>query len=193
MERDEVVEALNALVDRGHVRRGLRADCSLCDSKDLRQLDDAPAAPICRACDAPATYHPGTVGEPALFYSLSALMRIICANGGLPLLAAAAVFELEGAYLLPGVDVLDQEDENVEVDLLGWQGGTLFAGESKRAQNGFTDVARDVSATAALGADLHVAVTLDVVKEPLRQRMERVAQAAGLKLRVLDAPELFLN
>jgi hypothetical protein len=186
---NDVAAALTALADRGHVQRGMRADCTLCDTRDLRQLDDAPAAPKCRACGAPASYSLGAKGEPALYYRLSPVMRLTNANGGLPVLAAAAVLDSEGAHLVPGVNGSTDGDD-FEVDLLGWVGKKVLAGEVKRLASGFTDVDGDVRNSARFGADVHIAATLDTIEGDLRAELEVACAAEKLELRILDATQL---
>ena len=137
------------------MQRGLHADCKPCDPRDLRQLNDAPAAPTCRACGAQAAYASGGRGEPALYYRLSPVRRLTSANGGLPVLAAAAVLQDEGAHLVPGVNG-DVDGEAFEVDLLGWGGSRVLAGEVKRQATGFTSVAYDVRNSARFGADVSI-------------------------------------
>ncbi|TQS45891.1 hypothetical protein [Cryptosporangium phraense] len=184
----QVARALNELVARGHVVRGLRADCSVCDTQELRHLDDAPPQPVCRACRAPAAYKLADRGEPALHYRLSPAMRIISANGGLPVLAAAAVLEAEGAYVVGGAEPIDGPP--FEVDLLGWHKQDVLAGEAKRRAPGFTDVASDVGSSAKFGATVHIAATLEPVDDALREQLEAACDEHGLRLRVLDGPVL---
>jgi hypothetical protein len=65
----------------------------------------------------------------------------------------------KGAHLVPGVNG-DVDSEAFEVDLLGWSGSRVLAGEVKRQVAGFTSVANDVRNSARFGADVHVAATL---------------------------------
>jgi hypothetical protein len=190
-DAEAVADALNSLVDRGHVHRGFRADCSLCDIRELRQLHDAGPLPVCRACGATATYALGGRAEPGLFYRLSPVMRIISANGGLPVLAAAAVLLSEGSHLQPGAEA-NIDGVDFEVDILGWQGKQLFAGEIKRSAAGFRDVEGDVSNSARLGADVHVAATLDPVDASLRERLESACAVHDISLRVMGGPDLLI-
>ncbi|RBY79882.1 hypothetical protein DQ238_09660 [Geodermatophilus sp. TF02-6] len=184
-----VAAALAELVDRGHVQRGLRADCTLCDAHDLRQLDDAAAQVTCRACGAQAVYDVGYHGEPRLYYLLAPVMRLISRNGGLPVLAAAAVLQSEGLHLVAGAQFVGP-DEEFEVDLLGWGGTKVYAGEVKKQPAGFTDVESDVRNSVRFGADVHVAATFGTVDEALRARLEQVCAAENVELRVLDAETL---
>lgn len=190
-DAEAVADALNSLIDRGHVHRGFRADCSLCDTRELRQLYDAGPLPVCRACGAAATYALGGRAEPGLFYRLSPVMRIISANGGLPVLAAAAVLLGEGSHLQPGAEA-NIDGADFEVDILGWRGKQLFAGEIKRSAAGFRDVEGDVRNSARLGADVHVAATLDPVDASLRERLEAACAVHDISLRVMGGPELLI-
>ncbi len=184
-----VAAALAELVDRGHVQRGLRADCTLCDARDLRQLDDAAAPVTCRACGALAAYDLRDDGEPRLYYLLAPVMRLISANGGLPVLAAAAVLQSEGLHLVAGAQFVGA-DEDFEVDLLGWGGTKVYAGEVKKQPAGFTDVESDVRNSARFGADVHVAATFGTVDDALRARLEEACAAEKVELCVLDAETL---
>ncbi|MFD2093640.1 hypothetical protein [Blastococcus deserti] len=187
-----VAAALAELVDRGHVQRGLRADCTLCDTHDLRQLDDAAAPVTCRACGAPAVYDVGDHGEPRLYYLLAPVMRLISANGGLPVLAAAGVLQSEGLHLVAGAQFVGT-DEDFEVDLLGWGGTKVYAGEMKKQPAGFTDVESDVRNSVRFGADVHVAATFGAVDDTLRARLEEACAAENIELRVLDIETLLTH
>ncbi|SES67095.1 hypothetical protein [Geodermatophilus poikilotrophus] len=186
-----VAEALGELVDRAHVHRGLRADCTLCDTRELRQLTEAAAAPTCRACRAPAAYAAGARGEPAMYYRLSPVMRLISANGGLPVLAAAAVLQAEGVHLLAGAEATS-DGEDFEVDLLGWGRTKVLAGEVKRRAARLADVENDVRNSARFGADVHIAAALGIIDDDLRAQLSTACAAEGLELRVLDASQLLV-
>src|SRR6202035_3448579 len=98
----------------------------------LYALDQAQPVPRCPGCGADAAYaiDDGT-GEPALYYRINTLVQTLSLNGGLAPLAATALLASEGSYVVPGAQILLNGTDTGEVDLLGWRGETLFAGEAK--------------------------------------------------------------
>jgi hypothetical protein len=98
----------------------------------------------------------------------------------------------KGAHLVPGVNG-DVDSEAFEVDLLGWSGSRVLAGEVKRQVAGFTSVANDVRNSARFGADVHVAATLGRVGADLRAELEAACASERVELRVLDAKELLIT
>jgi len=185
VQRTAVNAVLEALVAAQVVDRGLEVVCGLCAVREFIQLNEYRPTPRCRGCHAPARYRDST-GEPELVYRLNTLLRRISANGGLPMLSALAVLEDEGAYVLPGV-----EGGFGEVDILGYDGPKVFAGECKTSAEGFTDVARDLQKSKNIGADQHLIVCRAAVNAQIRAAVAAQADAAGLELRVLDATALF--
>ena len=122
---------------------------------------------------------------------MNSLIRRISANGGLVVLAALAVLTDEGAYCLPGVDLLTPTG-SAELDLLGWAGAELHAGEAKMTHRGFTDVNRDLRASVLVGADIHLAICLDHMPASKRKLIAEESHRAGLQVRILDAGDLLL-
>jgi hypothetical protein len=175
------------------VMRGLRADCPVCLVEHLYGLDQAQPVPACPGCGNDAAYavDDGT-GEPALYYRINTLVQTLSHNGGLAPLAATALLTAEGAYVVPGANLYQGDAMTGEVDLLGWQGETLFAGEAKMSAAGLnaSDHDEDVAKSVLVGASEHLTICLESVPSETRQAIQSACDRAGISLRVLDQPEL---
>lgn len=193
--RPEVAAALRELVATGMVVRGMRADCPVCSLQHLYGLDEALPVPHCPGCGAEAGYDvDGNTGEPALYYRVNTLVQTLSLNGGLAPLAATALLASEGANVVPGAQIFRDGTEAGEVDLLGWRGETLFAGEAKMSasQMAAADHGKDVSKSVFVGADEHLAVCLEPIPLETRDALQAACDRAGISLVVLDSSELLL-
>jgi hypothetical protein len=193
-DRAAVGSILADLVAHGLILRGLRADCTLCDLHDFRELSAVTPAATCTGCGSPATYNT-EAGEPTICYRLNSLLARTSRNGGLAPLAAAALLRSEGGYVLPGVNVIGTDDPTPpECDLLGWNGSIVYAGEAKTSAPGFdTDGMRDhVQVSKAIGADQHLAVCSEPLASDQRDELQRLCDEAGISLRVLAGPDLLM-
>jgi hypothetical protein len=190
-----IAAALQDLVTSGMVLRGLRADCPVCSVQHLYTLDEAQPVPRCLGCGANANYAVDSVGEPALYYRINTLVQILSLNGGLAPLAATSLLVEEGAHIVPGAELRSQGRPAGEVDLLGWRGVILFAGEAKMSANQLanSDHERDISKTALLGAQEHIAVCLETVPEETRISLQAACDRVGITLRILDASNLLID
>lgn len=184
--RPSVNVTLEALVRAEAIDRGMEVICDLCAVREFIPLTEYRAIPLCRGCHSPARYRKDT-GEAQLVYRLNTLIQRISANGGLPMLAALAVLEDEGAYVLPGV-----EGPFGEVDIVGYSGAMVFAGECKTSSAGFSDIAGDLKKSKDVGADMHLVICRAPLDETTRAAIAAQATSQGLELRVLDATDLFL-
>lgn len=191
--RSAVASALQELVTTGMVMRGLRADCPVCLVQHLYGLDQAQPVPACPGCGNDAAYavDDGT-GESALYYRINTLVQTLSHNGGLAPLAATALLTAEGAYVVPGANLYQGDAMTGEVDLLGWQGETLFAGEAKMSAAGLnaSDHDEGVAKSVLVGASEHLTICLESVPSETRQAIQSACDRAGISLRVLDQPEL---
>lgn len=191
--RSAVAAALQELVTTGMVVRGLRADCQVCLVQHLYGLDEARPVPACPGCGADAVYavDSGT-GEPALYYRINTLVQTLSLNGGLAPLAATALLASENAYVVPGAQISRGGNDAGEVDLLGWQGETLFVGEAKMSATQFaaSDHDKDVSKSVLVGADKHLAVCLDEIPPETRAAIQSACDRAHISLDVLDTARL---
>jgi hypothetical protein len=193
--RKEVAAALQELVTASMVVHGLRADCPVCALQHLFRLDEAHPVPHCPGCGAEAAYNvDDNTGEPVLYYRLNTLVQVLSHNGGLAPLAATALLASEGANLVPGAQIFRDRTEAGEVDLLGWQGETLFAGEAKMSANQIaaSDHDKDVSKSVLVGADTHFAVCLELIPAEAQDALQSACDRAGINLVVLDSSKLFI-
>lgn len=193
--RQTIAAALQDLVTCGMVLRGLRSDCPVCSVQHLYELDRAAPVPRCPGCGANAAYALDDRGEPALYYRINTLVQTLSLNGGLAPLAATSLLVSEGAYVVPGAQLRRDGDDLGEVDLLGWRGHTLFAGEAKMSayQMSVADHERDVSKSSLLGAQEHIAACLEPIPAETRIALHTACSKARMELVVLDAPELLAN
>lgn len=189
---DNVAPALDDLVRRGAAEMGLVTRCTLCSLTDFRPLSSVGAGAVCDGCGSDATFSSTGGGSPEVHYRLSSLTHTLSLNGGLAPLAAFAVLVGENAYVDPGVNLFRQGERIGEVDLLGWQGKSLFAAEAKMSVAGFAaaDIARDVQLAADLGADTFMAVCLENLDDALRAEITSHTKRHNLELRVLDREAL---
>lgn len=188
-----VAAALHDLVTAGMVVRGLLADCPVCRVQHLYALGEARTPPACPGCGAEAVYAGNAVtGEPALHYRINTLVQTLSLNGGLAPLAATALLTSQGAHVVPGAEIFHAGAGAGEVDLLGWRGETLFAGEAKMsaAQFAEADHRKDVGKSALLGADEHYAVCLQALPPPTRDAIQAACDKAGIALVVLGPEDL---
>jgi hypothetical protein len=190
-----IAGALQELVTAGMVVRGLRADCPVCLLQHLYGLDEAQPVPACPGCGTEAVYavDDGS-GEPALYYRINTLVQTLSLNGGLAPLAATALLASEDAYVVPGALIRLSEADAGEVDLLGWRGETLFAGEAKMsaAQLEAADHDKDVSKSVLVGATEHLAVCLQPIPQKTRDAMQSACERAGIDLVILDRQRLLV-
>jgi len=188
-----IASVLETLVANGLALRGWRVDCATCTLRDFREIHATQAAAVCIGCGSPARYAAGARGEPELFYRLNTLLQRVSLNGGLAVLAATAVLLDEGGYVVPGVNIADRTSAALgDLDILGWQKTTLFAGESKMTARGFEnqDHQRDVSKSRAIGADVHLTICLDPLPSDIRESIKSECTEAGIECRLLDRLQL---
>jgi hypothetical protein len=97
----------------------------------------------------------------------------------------------EGAWIVPGANVMTMSGQNREVDLLGVSGADLIMGEVKPAR-AFTKraISSQVRLATALGASMLVLASLDVWTENRLKVAEAAATRADLRLHVFDGQRL---
>lgn len=182
---------LTELVARGLARRGFRARCNLCDLVELREVSTSDVTADCSGCGAIARFHE-RAGEPEFFYALSSLMQRLSLNGGLAPLAAYVQIIDQGGYVIPGVNITTGSGPS-DVDLLGFAGDHVFAGESKMSRRLFTktQLLKDVDVSKRLGVDEHFVVCPEPLSNYQTTALKRACRTAGLRLRTLVGDELF--
>jgi len=188
-----VAGVLDELVRRRAAQMGLVAKCALCSLSDFQPLSSISAGALCEGCGAEAAFARAGSAGPDVYYRLNSLTHSLSLNGGVAPLAALAVLTSEDAYVDPGVNLFRGSDPVGEVDILGWQRSSLFAGEAKTSAAGFeyADLDRDVSLAASIGADTYLAVCAEELPETVRVRLLECTDRHGMKLRVMDRSDLF--
>jgi hypothetical protein len=92
--------------------------------------------------------------------------------------------------VVPGVNLTLADGSPAELDILGFQGERVVAGEVKTSSAGFNNLARDVALSVAIGADTHIMGCVDELSPALRAQAEHEVDRAGLSLIVLDRNDL---
>lgn len=190
-----VVTTLEELVTRGAAEMGLVVACPLCSLTDFQPLQTVDRGAKCRGCGSRARFKTGGTGSTEIYYRLSSLMNTLSLNGGLAPLAAHALLAEERAFVEPGANLFKGDSQVGEVDVLGWRGSSLFAGEAKMSASGFehADIESDLAKAAQIGADSFVAICLDDMPLSTQKKLGDAASAAGLQVRILDQGELTVD
>jgi hypothetical protein len=99
----------------------------------------------------------------------------------------------EDGYVVPGADVFAGEGKVGELDLVGWSGRTLFAGEAKMTSGWFTreSVAEDVKKSVRLKADVHISACLADIDVSMRESIESICSDHKIESRILLGSEVF--
>jgi hypothetical protein len=146
---NEIGIVLDLMVRLGLTQRGFRMVCPLCGIPTFFATRDSADTPQCAGCGTEGGYDVGGFAEPMLCYVLSSLLVRLSVNGGLAPLAALQVLRGEGAHVVPGANLTASAtgERLGEVDLVGYNGLELFAGEAKTAAAFFTpeQIKRDVA------------------------------------------------
>lgn len=194
IDSETIPAAVSALLSSGALEMGLVASCELCSLSAFQPLERVQGAGECSGCGSPAELVSDQQGAPEIHYALNALMQTVSLNGGLAPLAAVAVLESEGYYIVPGADLFTTADDTIagEVDLIGWCGSSLVAGEAKMslAQFDSTDWPRELDRAAAIGASEFAAVCLETVPADNAAPLESFASELGIGVRIMDADAL---
>ncbi len=187
MNNKRTAAVLDRLVAAGLASRGWRVDCDLCATQEFEEISAAKSVARCHGCGAHARYAPGAHGEPGLYYKLNALLHRVSLNGGLAILAATALLQQEGGYLLPGVNIMLNGEAHGDLDILGWRSSLLFAGEAKMTAGGFAnqDHQRDVQKSKDVGADQHLVMCLEDLPQSIQDEIQGHCNVAEIEMRLL--------
>jgi hypothetical protein len=107
-------------------------------------------------------------------------MHTLSLNGGLAPLAATTWLGSQGFFVEPGANLYRGRGQIGELDLLGWKGSELVAGEAKTSRAGFSyaDISRDVALAASTGADSYLAVCLEELPEDIRSQLDSACESS---------------
>ena len=181
-------EALTQLADHGWADRGLESRCLRCDTRAFVPLQQVSGPAQCPGCGAQSQY----IGAgPAINYRLDALADRASDQGVVAHLASFQALKNTYADLeaFMGVDVEMESFGKAEVDLVGYFGGDIFAGEVKTASRDFThgQIARDVALSKSLSATFHIMCALDSIPSDTRAHAQTLCDKVGLALICVDA------
>jgi hypothetical protein len=188
----DVPDCVDELASRGIVEMGLVAVCPLCSLTDYQPMHEIRGSATCHGCGSRAAFKTNNLGSPDVGFRLSTLPHTVSVNGGLGPLAAHALLIDERAYVVPGANLFRDGAAVGEVDLLGWKGTSLFAGEAKNSAKGFevADADAEVAKAAQCGADTYLVVCLEEVTAGTRDRFLAAAEKHSMTLRILDSQTL---
>jgi hypothetical protein len=186
-----VVRICERLSELGLASRGLEVSCDNCGMTSFVPLD-APQGPgTCPGCN---TEQPYSLDAESLkvTYRLNSLVDRASDNGVLcHVLAVGALLRLDPrSFTVPGVNLLRTSGQPAELDLLGFKGREVYAGEAKVSARGFVNLRRDFQLSREVGADIHVIACTEAVTDELRERAEREARRQRLELLILDQRSL---
>lgn len=183
------VDVLESLADAGWVERGFKVDCDSCAMSGFVPVPEAPKSTTCPACGATSKLVRSDWGVD-VYYRLDAFADRCSDQGVLTHAAVASVLLSQHPFseLHLGADVEWAPGNCQEVDLLGFLGPRLVAGEIKTSGNDFTDeqIDRDVALSARLGVDCHVMAYIWPPERPdVIAHAQSQCTAAGLGLLVV--------
>ena len=193
---DWVPDTVMDYVRRGLIHMGVRVRCSTCSLEDFQSMSEVTAGAVCAGCSSEeASFVRDSAQAPAVYFKLSSLTQRLSLIGGLTPLAATVLLQNERAYVVPGANIYRDGNRVGEVDLLGWVGQSLFAGEAKMSAHGFdvSDIDEDVRKTALIGADMHLAVCAEPISRAARDRLAAAEEEHRIRVRVIDNEDLFTD
>jgi hypothetical protein len=155
----QAVDVLENLTNRGWVERGFEVSCQACGMTSFIPVTSAARPTLCPQCDTTSELTCTEAGVE-MYYRLDAFADR-CSDQGVVTHAAVGSVLLAShpfSALHLGADITWEVEEVAEVDILGFLGAQLVAGEIKTSATEFTDdqIDRDISLSARLGAQAHV-------------------------------------
>jgi len=178
---------LEEMVAGGWAERGLQVACDSCGVKTFVPLAEVTVGAACPGCGTAAAYVGATSVD--LMYRLDSLADRASDQGVLPHLAALmALREVQpDTHLRLGLDVKWPDGSSEEVDLFGYMGADVVAGEVKTSASEFTDrqLKRDVALSAKLGATLHVMAMSTLPDLDICSKSEVLCGRSGIRLLVI--------
>jgi len=155
----EAASVLERLADRGWVERGFKVTCPACGMSSFIPVALAPSRTICPQCHKNAELVRSRFGVE-VHYRLDAFADRCSDQGVIPHAAVGAVL-LEShpfSALQLGSNITWDDGSVAEVDIFGFLGSRVVAGEVKTSATEFTDkqIDRDIALSGKLGAQTHI-------------------------------------
>ncbi len=193
----ETTDLFERLTSVGLMYRGLALRCGTCLVQSFVELSATGARPTCPGCGADASYviDQRRKSGVSVHYRLNALLDRAANGGVLPTLAAAGHLEqataergVEVMHLVPGADVYVEDQHIGEIDILGFLGQEVVAGEVKTSAEDFTpeQIDKDLKIAVAVGADVYVVASTGAIGQAQRAVAREKADEAGCHLMIID-------
>lgn len=186
-----VTDVLERLTSLGLAVRGLEIKCTNCGMLGFTELPKVEERASCPGCRSVQRYSVDRSGLKVV-YRLNSLVDRASDNGVLGHLLAVGALggQSPSCWLVPGANIVLPGPKKAELDLFGYLGDEVVAGEVKLSATGFTRVRRDVELSKLAGADTHVMASVDDLPADTRQRAEYWAKRYRIGLRVLAGETL---
>lgn len=192
----EITELFELLTSVGFTYRGLALRCETCGIKSFVELPVTGPRPTCPGCGSHVSYLVDQERDSGLsvHYRLNTLLSRAADGGVLPTLAVIGRLERQAqnrgvkAHLVPGADVYVEEKHIGEIDVLGFIGQQVIAGEVKSSPQDFTpgQIDKDLKKALAVGADVFVIGSVDPINQEQRSDAQAKAERNGCHLEVID-------
>jgi hypothetical protein len=183
---------LEQLVALGMCSRGFSIACAECQMESYVEHSAVTARATCPGCGASGAYRAAASrpAGPVIRYRLNSLLDRANDQGApAHILGLACLRDYAGSrpwHVVPGADLYDDAGTQVgELDLLGYMGEHLVAGEVKTSPADFTEeqVTKDLSLAARIGADIYVMVAVYALTSAQEGMAATLAAAQGCQLR----------
>ncbi len=185
----EAIDVLETLTDRGWFERGFKVSCQSCGMSSFIPATSLASPALCPQCNTTSELIRTEAGVE-MYYRLDAFADRCSDQGVVTHAAVGSVLLASHSFsaLHLGVDIAWEDGGVAEVDILGFLGARLVAGEVKTSAAEFTDdqIDRDIALSAMVGVQTHVLAYVRPTKD-LRflVRARAVCADAGLDLLVV--------
>ncbi|MGZ6583155.1 MAG: hypothetical protein ACXVHX_02250 [Solirubrobacteraceae bacterium] len=188
-EAKEKVAVLERLSSAGWAERGAEVRCSRCPVSYFVPLGLLGGRVTCPGCNAGAALTTTNAGVE-VFYRLDAFADHCCDQGVVAHVAVDQVLTRDEPFsaLHLGLDLNGPTGPTDEVDIFGFIGTDVVAGEVKTKANDFTtaQLERDIRLSARLRADVHVMACLQSLKHATVEMAAAICGNVGLRLVVVQ-------
>lgn len=185
----EAVDVLENLTNRGWIERGFKVSCQACGMSSFIPVTSISSPASCPQCNTTSELIRTEAGVE-MYYRLDAFADRCSDQGVVTHAAVGSVLLASHSFsaLHLGVDIAWEDGGVAEVDILGFLGARLVAGEVKTSATEFTDdqIDRDIALSAKLGVQTHVLAYVRPAKDlSFLARARAACAGAGLDLLVV--------
>jgi hypothetical protein len=184
---NRLTEVLETLADGDWAERGIRMKCDACLMTSFLTLSSVGTSMSCPGCGSGGRAQ-GTNG-PTVMYRLNSLVDRCSDQGALPHVAAAQALTALGhsSDLILGADIAWHSGGHSEVDIFGFLGREVIAGEVKTSSSEFTreQLDRDIELSRRLGARRHIMASMQALSDATIDFAAEGARQASMNLSVI--------